>query len=177
MKKLLVVVDMQNDFIDGVLGTSDAVAIVPGVVRKIDTWDGDLAFTMDTHGDDYLLTNEGKHLPVIHCVKNTPGWEMNGEVKSAIQKRFPHASCYRKPAFGSLALAKDIAREAYLYIEFVGLCTDICVISNVMLAKAADPEAQIVVDASCCAGVSPASHHNSLEAMKVCHVEVINDFD
>ena len=171
MKKLLVVVDMQNDFIDGALGTKEAVSIVPDVVKKILDWDGDVVCTVDTHSEDYLSTQEGKKLPVKHCILHSDGWQINSDVNAAIEKHNPVT--FTKPTFGSLNLAHYIEKGKYEHIQFVGLCTDICVISNAMLAKAAAPEAEIVVDSSCCAGVSPQSHNNALEAMKVCQIEVI----
>ena len=170
MKRLLVVVDMQKDFIDGSLGTKEAQAIVPNVAEKIRKYQaaGDtVVFTLDTHGENYLDTREGKNLPVIHCIKNTPGWELDAALTDFEGKRF------EKPTFGSKDLAEWVSEQGFDAIELVGLCTDICVISNAMLVKAYLPEAEISVDASCCAGVTPQSHLNALEAMKMCQIEVI----
>jgi nicotinamidase-related amidase len=171
MRKVLVVVDMQKDFIDGALGTKEAVGIVPKVVEKITLWDGDVVFTRDTHREEYLETNEGANLPVIHCVSGTPGWEIDSKVMGAAKG----SRIYDKDTFGSKELAMDLMAEGAEFIELIGLCTDICVISNALLIKAFLPEAKMKVDASCCAGVSPESHRNALEAMKVCQIEIINE--
>lgn len=169
--KLLVVVDMQNDFIDGALGTDEAVAVVQHVAKKLEEarregWT--VVFTRDTHGADYRNTQEGRNLPVVHCVRDTPGWE--------ITKALPveDALVLDKPTFGSVELARYAATlENLEEICLVGLCTDICVISNAILLKAALPETPICVDAACCAGVTPQSHRNALEAMKMCQIRVI----
>ena len=169
MKHLLIVVDMQNDFIDGSLGTKEACAIVPAVARKVKTYEerGDeVVFTLDTHFDNYLETAEGKKLPVIHCVKDTPGWQLHKELVECPGKRF------EKHTFGSTALASYVAAGEYESVELVGLCTDICVISNAMLIKAYAPELAVSVDASCCAGVTPQSHENALSAMKMCQIDI-----
>ena len=164
MKKLLVVVDMQNDFIDGSLGTTEAIAIVPNVVAKINNWDGDIIATQDTHYQNYLETREGKHLPIPHCIINTYGHKINDTVFSA-----------NKLTFGSTELPKLICGQGYDYIELVGLCTDICVISNAMLLKANYPEIDIAVDSSCCAGVTPESHSAAITTMKMCQIDVIGE--
>jgi len=168
--KILVVVDMQNDFIDGALGTKEAVGIVPNVVEKIRSFDGDkIIFTRDTHEENYMETQEGKNLPVPHCIRGTNGWELNPEIE-ALRKE----EAVDKPSFGSMELASYLKElDDVESIEFVGLCTDICVISNVMITKAALPEVPVIVDASCCAGVTPESHKNALEAMKMCQVKVL----
>lgn len=169
MKRLLVVVDMQKDFIDGSLGTKEAQAIVPAVVKKIEEYkaSGDeVVFTFDTHTEDYLNTQEGKRLPVVHCVKGTPGWELDQALPGFGGKRF------EKVTFGSRELGEWAVQQGFDSIELVGLCTDICVISNALLLKAFLPETAVSVDASCCAGVTPQSHKNALEAMKVCQIEV-----
>lgn len=170
--KVLVVVDMQNDFIDGALGTKEAVAIVPNVVEKIKSYEGKkIIFTRDTHEVNYMETQEGKNLPVPHCIRGTKGWELNPEIE-ALRKE----EAIDKPSFGSLGLASSLKEfDDIESIEFVGLCTDICVISNVMIAKAALPEVLVIVDASCCAGVTPESHKNALEAMKMCQVRVVGE--
>ena len=169
--KILVVVDMQKDFIDGALGTAEAVAIVPYVKQVIETFDGKVLFTRDTHFEDYMQTQEGKNLPVMHCVKDTPGWEIHPELE-ALRK----TAAIDKLTFGSSELPKILAREEHIEsITFLGLCTDICVISNVMITKAFFPEVPVIVDAKGCAGVTPDSHKNALAAMKMCQVAVINE--
>lgn len=178
--KVLVVVDMQKDFIDGALGTKEAVAIVPKVVEKIKGFDGKVFYTRDTHEDNYLDTQEGKKLPVEHCIRRTEGWELHPAIAELAGN-----DIINKPSFGSIELGfalreyimdqMVITQEKMESITFVGLCTDICVISNVMIVKAFLPEVPILVDASCCAGVTPESHKNALEAMKVCQIEVINE--
>ena len=174
MKDVLIVVDMQNDFIDGALGTAEAVSIVPNVVEKVKSFPGTVIFTRDTHTENYLSTQEGRKLPVTHCVKGTPGWQIRGELE-ALRK----ADAVDKPGFGSTALAHMLASmdkaEGLSSVTLVGLCTDICVISNAMLIKAALPEVPVIVDAACCAGVTPASHKNALEAMKMCQIDIINE--
>ena len=169
MKRLLVVVDMQRDFIDGSLGTKEAQAIVPAVRDKVVTYQAegwDVAFTLDTHEEHYLYTQEGKKLPIRHCIAETDGWELCEELGDFKGRYF------EKNTFGSMELAQWAAKKGYEEIELVGLCTDICVISNAMLLKAALPEARIRVDGGCCAGVTPESHKNALEAMKMCQIEV-----
>lgn len=171
--KVLVIVDMQNDFIDGALGTKEAQAIVPKVKEKLLSWrkEGELVlFTRDTHETDYLETQEGKKLPVSHCIRGTKGWEISAELPTETDQ------IVDKPTFGSLELAEYVKGLKNLEsMELVGLCTDICVISNALLLKAALPETIIRVDASCCAGVTPESHRNALEAMKMCQIEVIGE--
>lgn len=173
MQRILVVVDMQNDFIDGSLGTNEAKAIVPRVKEIIDSFDGKVYFTRDTHGQDYMQTQEGKNLPVPHCIKDTDGWQ----IEKSLQ---PYAkNIIDKPTFGSTALASALVKENGLEqieeIVLIGLCTDICVISNAMLLKANLLDTKITVDASACAGVTPLSHKNALEAMKMCQITVINE--
>lgn len=174
MKKILVVVDMQNDFIDGALGTQEAQAIVGNVVKKIEEYQGEKVFaTRDTHGDNYMNTSEGKHLPVPHCIKGTEGWEIRQEVLEGLQK--VDAEIVDKPFFGSMVLVDKMAEQGFqkeLEIELVGLCTDICVVSNALLLKARLPEAIIHVDKSCCAGVTPQSHEAALLTMKMCHIDI-----
>ena len=172
MKKILIVVDMQNDFIDGALGTPEAAAVVPAVRRKIEGFSGPVLFTRDTHGADYPDTQEGKNLPVPHCIRGTDGWRIREELD-----RLRTTEPVDKPGFGSPALGRllcEMNEEDPLgSITFVGLCTDICVISNVMTAKAFLPEVPIIVDASCCAGVTPASHETALRAMEACQVRIV----
>lgn len=172
--KVLVVVDMQNDFIDGALGTPEAQRIVPAVVEKIKNWDGAVYATQDTHQADYLNTQEGQNLPVTHCVEGTPGWE----IAPAIREALTDVICLTKPTFGCRALAETLAAvnqdQPIEEIVLVGLCTDICVISNALLLKAFLPEVPVRVDAACCAGVTPESHRNALAAMRQCQIAVDN---
>ena len=169
---ILVVVDMQNDFVSGALGTAEAAAIVSRVVDRVaeGTARGEkLIFTRDTHWADYLDTQEGRRLPVPHCIRGTEGWEIIGELASYAE----NAVVLDKPTFGSRELGQLLAEEGQVgKITFIGLCTDICVISNALLAKAFLPEAEIVVEAGCCAGVTPESHRNALTAMEVCQITV-----
>lgn len=173
--KILVVVDMQNDFIDGALGTPEAAEIVPRVVGKIRNFDGRVLATRDTHQPDYLETQEGKNLPVVHCVQGTEGWEIRSEIRALLTEQ-----PIDKVTFGSTGLAQKLKEyhekeEAIESITLIGLCTDICVISNAMVLKAYLPEVPIIVDASCCAGVTPQSHRQALEAMKVCQIAIENE--
>jgi len=174
MRKILVVVDMQNDFIDAALGTAEAVAIVDAVKEKIRSYPIDnVIATMDTHGEDYLKTQEGKNLPVVHCVKGTDGWRIRPDVAALLDG----AKIYEKPTFGSTALAADLkalSEREEIELELIGLCTDICVVSNALLLKAYMPEVKISVDAACCAGVTPKKHLAALETMRSCQVEVTN---
>ena len=171
MSKVLIVVDMQNDFIDGALGTKEAVAIVPYVKEVIENFEGKVFFTRDTHFDGYLETQEGKNLPVPHCIKDTEGWQIRAELEA-----LRTTEAIDKLTFGSKDLVDVLAKEENIEeITFVGLCTDICVISNVMVVKAFYPEIPLVVDAKGCAGVTVQSHLNALEAMKMCQVKVINE--
>lgn len=171
MRKVLVVVDMQNDFIDGALGTAEAVAIVPKVADKIKYFDGTVLYTRDTHEENYMETQEGKNLPVPHCIRGTEGWQIRTVLQQA------GAMVMDKPTFGSRELAEklvDMNREETIEsITLIGLCTDICVISNAFVIKAFLPETPIIVDAACCAGVTPESHARALEAMKVCQITVV----
>ena len=172
--KILVVVDMQNDFIDQALGTKEAVGIVENVAKKIREFDGKVIFTKDTHSEDYLKTQEGTNLPVRHCIKGSNGWQLSPALP--VQK---DDTVFEKPTFGSVELGeylKKTAEETVIdEIEIIGLCTDICVISNALLIKAFLPEVKISVDASCCAGVTPQSHKNALEAMKMCQIHITNE--
>lgn len=177
MKKILVVVDMQNDFITGSLGTKEAVKIVPAVVSKIKAYQAEgamIIYTRDTHFENYLETAEGKKLPVTHCIKDTWGWEIEDQIKALVGE---NDLVIDKPTFGSVALGEQIhqmTQKEDISIELVGLCTDICVISNALLIKAYEPEIQIQVAKSCCAGVSPESHEQALGAMTMCQIDVIN---
>jgi Amidases related to nicotinamidase len=171
MKKLLIVVDMQNDFITGALGSLQAQQIVPAVKAKIEMYrqSGDkVLFTRDTHDDDYMATQEGKYLPIVHCVEGTAGHLI------AVGLNADGCEIFDKPTFGSLELAEQVAAGKYDEIELCGLCTDICVVSNALILKAQLPETKISVDASCCAGVTEESHKSALLTMKMCQVNVIN---
>lgn len=174
MQNILIVVDMQNDFIDGALGTKEAVAIVPHVRQKIQEFKGRVLFTRDTHGEDYRNTQEGRKLPVPHCIKGTDGWQISPELMPLCKEEPIDKVTFGSSKLGAL-LQKMDQEEPIESITLIGLCTDICVISNALLAKAFLPEARIAVDASCCAGVTPESHRNALEAMKVCQIEVENE--
>ena len=172
MRNILVVVDMQNDFIDGSLGTKEAQAIVDNVVAEIVNYDpADIFVTRDTHPENYLDTQEGKNLPVVHCVKNTKGWEINEKIAKALK----NVEIIDKPTFGSKILAEKIAAIAEkenIEVTLIGLCTDICVVSNALLIKAYVPEIPVRVIASCCAGVTPESHEAALKTMAMCQVKV-----
>ena len=171
MAKVLIVVDMQNDFFDGALGTKEAVAIVPYVKEVIENFDGKVFFTRDTHFDNYMETQEGKNLPVPHCIKDTDGWQIRAELED-----LRTTEAIDKLTFGSKDLIDVLAKEENIEeITFVGLCTDICVISNIMVVKAFYPEIPLVVDAKGCAGVTVQSHLNALEAMKMCQVKIVNE--
>lgn len=174
MQDFLIVVDMQNDFIDGALGTPEAAAIVPKVAEKIKNFQGNVIFTRDTHEENYLQTQEGRLLPVPHCIRNTEGWQIRAELDELRTQE-----AINKVTFGSEELAEVLKKadkeEQIKSVTFIGLCTDICVISNALLIKAFLPEAKVVVDASCCAGVTPKSHQTALEAMKMCQIHIENE--
>lgn len=168
-KKLLAVIDMQNDFIDGALGTKEAQSIVPRVKERILRAQAEgetIVFTRDTHGSDYLSSLEGKSLPVPHCIKGTHGWEISADLP-------PAGRIIDKLTFGSVSLAEHVRKEGYEKVELVGLCTDICVISNALLLKAFCPETEISVRADCCAGVTPESHQTALSAMCACQIKIV----
>ena len=174
MQDILIVVDMQNDFIDGALGTKEALAIVPNVLKKIEQFKGKIIFTRDTHQNNYMDTQEGTNLPVPHCIEGSFGWQIreglcgHGEI-----------AILDKPTFGSHELGEMLLKmnsdETIGSVTLIGLCTDICVISNALLVKAFLPEVPVSVDAACCAGVTPQSHLNALEAMKMCQINIINE--
>ncbi len=171
MKKALVVVDMQKDFISGALGTKEAEAVVDNVAEVIRTFDGEVIFTRDTHTDKYLETQEGRNLPVSHCIKDSDGWQLDKKLASL---RTEPVKIFDKPTFGSVALAEYLKENEELEsVTLIGLCTDICVISNALLIKAFLPEAEIMVMENCCAGVTPKSHENALEAMKMCQIKIV----
>ena len=168
--KTLIVIDMQNDFISGSLGTKEAQAIVPNVKKKIEEYKSrgdEIIFTQDTHYENYLETNEGKHLPVEHCIVNTNGWEIADGLE--VEK----CQYIHKPTFGWMHW--DWNDYSFKEVELVGLCTDICVVSNALILKAQFPNANITVDASCCAGVTPEKHKAALEVMKSCQINVIGE--
>lgn len=174
MKRFLVAVDLQKDFVDGALGTNEAQAIVPNAVKKIKNFDGKIFVTFDTHSENYLSTAEGKKLPVTHCVKGTDGWQLNANIRKALGGK--DYISVEKPTFGSVDLPKLIEKEANgeeFEIELIGLCTDICVVSNALLLKANFPEAPIAVDSSCCAGVTPQAHKSALDTMKSCQIDIL----
>lgn len=174
MKKILIVVDIQNDFVDGALGSKEAQAIIKNACEKIRSFDGDIFVTLDTHGEDYMNTREGKKLPVPHCIKGTDGWKLNAEIEAALVGR--SCTVIEKPTFGSQKL-EELINEKYkdneLSVELIGICTDICVISNALTIKAHNTECEITVDSSCCAGVSPEAHNAALAVMKSCLINVI----
>lgn len=170
---VLVVVDMQNDFISGSLGTPEAVRIVPSVIQKIKAFKGEVLFTRDTHSKDYLKTQEGRNLPVEHCIKDSDGWALYPQIAALAEE----GKIIDKPGFGSLELPEKIKTLVGEpdSITLIGLCTDICVISNAMILKAFFPETPIWVDATCCAGVTPESHERALESMKTCQIGTIHE--
>jgi len=174
MQKILVVVDMQKDFVDGALGTKEAQAIVDKVVKKIEDFDGSIYVTYDTHFEDYLETDEGKNLPVVHCVRDTDGWKLNEKVQEVLDKKGPYTEI-EKITFGSIDLPFVLAEENEMddaEIELIGLCTDICVVSNALILKANYPDINISVDSACCAGVTPEKHEAALETMRSCQIIV-----
>ena len=177
--KYLIVVDMQNDFITGSLGTKEAQAIVPAVVEKINNWEGTVIATRDTHYSDYSTTREGRHLPVPHCINHTPGWEIESSVAEALKKK--DAIIIDKTTFGTFQLIDTISRVDLANgnydseIEVIGLCTDICVVSNALLLKNAFQERDVSVDAACCAGVTPDTHAAALKTMMMCQIDVKNN--
>lgn len=184
--KTLIVVDVQNDFVTGALGTPEAQAIIPNVVEKIKNWNGYIFVTQDTHSEEkYSSTLEGQLLPVKHCVYSSDGWQLNPEVADAICSIYDdldddnEIEWISKHTFGSMELVEAMRRlsfnENVESIEIVGICTDICVVSNALLLRAAFPNMPITVDASCCAGVTPESHKAALTTMKMCQINVIGE--
>lgn len=172
--KWLIVVDMQVDFVSGALGTPEAQTIVENVSKKIRSFDGRVVFTRDTHEQNYLSTQEGRNLPVPHCIRSTEGWQIVPELR-----HFVGNAVFDKPSFGSPSLASMLEQEnsgePIESVTLVGLCTDICVISNALLIKAHLPEVPVFIDAACCAGVTPQSHKNALQAMKMCQIHIENE--
>ena len=173
MKKILIVIDMQNDFITGALGTPEAVAIVDNVKNKIKQYDtNDIFFTCDTHEENYSSTLEGRNLPVSHCIKDSEGWQLHPEIADLLVG----ATRIDKPSFGSVELGQllsAINRKEPIELEIIGLCTDICVIANAMILSSFMPDVPISVDSSCCAGSSPESHERALESLRSCFINVI----
>ena len=174
MKKILIVIDMQNDFIDGALGTVEAVSIVENVKDKIRSYPAeDIIATMDTHGEDYLQTQEGQNLPVEHCIKGSKGWEIRPDIAELLKD----ATVYEKPTFGSIRMASDLKaryEKEPFELELIGLCTDICVVSNALLLKAMMPEVRISVDPVCCAGVTQQTHAAALQTMQTCQIQIVS---
>ncbi len=175
MKHILIVVDMQKDFVDGALGTAEAVAIVGRAAKKINEFNGDVLVTYDTHFENYMQTAEGGKLPVPHCIKGTEGWELDPNIAKALAgKPFTKVE---KTTFGSKELPDHVEKvvgSEDFDITLIGLCTDICVVSNALILKANFPEKEIYVDAACCAGVTPETHNAALTTMKMCQINIIN---
>lgn len=181
--KILILVDMQKDFIDGALGTNEAASIVENVVRRVKNSCGELIlFTLDTHGEDYLSTPEGKKLPVVHCVEGTDGWKTNESIlnawrgnKNTVIAKELFENTFKKPVFGSVELVEFLKqREPEISeIEILGLCTDICVVSNAIMLKNTLPNVEINVNEKCCAGVTPQSHKEAINTMKMCQINII----
>lgn len=174
MKSFLIIVDMQRDFIDGALGTNEACAIIPAAVKKIAAFEGDIFVTYDTHFDNYMDSAEGKKLPVPHCIKGTDGWRLNSEIADALKGR--DFAPVEKNTFGAVKLPELIKKAAGtedFTIELIGLCTDICVVSNALLLKANFPEVLISVDEKCCAGVTPEKHNAAIETMRSCQIDIL----
>lgn len=173
MRKLLLVIDMQTDFVDGALGSAEAVAIIPNVLREIAKYDkNDIIATRDTHPESYMELREGRYLPVPHCIKGTPGWELHPEIAPALDG----CKIIDKPTFGSTELCTyicELAEKEEIEVTLVGLCTDICVVSNAMLIKASLPEIDVKVVSDACAGVTPESHSAALTTMKMCQIDII----
>lgn len=172
---VLVIVDVQNDFVNGALGTREAEEVLPSILEKVRDFTGRVIATRDTHSDDYLETQEGERLPVVHCLKGSEGWGFPDELDSLIRER--EAAIYEKSTFGSPALARDLRdffdRGEIRSVEIIGICTDICVVSNALLIKAESPELPLTVDARCCAGVTPEKHGAALDVLESCQVEVV----
>ncbi len=174
MKNFLVVVDIQNDFVNGSLGTAEAVAMLPAAEKKIAEWQGEIFVTYDTHFEDYMNSAEGKKLPVEHCIKGSEGWSLNARIAEALDGK--NYTVVEKITFGSCelpSLVKQAAGDEDFTITLIGLCTDICVVSNALILKANFPECEISVDSACCAGVTPKSHAAALETMKMCQITII----
>ncbi|MBQ6946286.1 MAG: cysteine hydrolase [Ruminococcus sp.] len=176
MKHLLVVVDIQKDFVDGALGTAEAVAIVENAAKKIREFDGEIFVTYDTHFENYMETAEGAKLPVPHCIKGTEGWELNADIADALANK--KYTVVEKITFGSTELpelVKKAVGDEDFDVTLIGLCTDICVVSNALILKANFPEKEVYVDAACCAGVTVDTHNAALATMKMCQINVIGE--
>lgn len=174
MKHFLIVVDIQNDFVDGALGTKEAEGIIASACEKIKNFEGEIFVTYDTHFKDYLTTAEGKKLPVEHCIKDTDGWQLNGEILKALNSK--KYTAVEKLTFGSTelpSLIKQAAGNDDFDITVIGLCTDICVVSNALILKANFYDKKIIVDKNCCAGVTVDSHNAALTTMQMCQIEVV----
>ncbi len=174
MKNILIVVDMQNDFVDGALGTPEAVAMTPRAAAFIRSFDGRIFATFDTHFDDYPDTAEGRKLPVPHCIRGTKGWELAPAIAEALAGKA--WTPVEKHTFGSVdlpALVEQAAGDEPFRLTLLGLCTDICVVSNALLLKAHFPEVPMAVAADCCAGVTPASHEAALTTMRCCQIDLV----
>lgn len=175
MEKYLIVIDVQNDFVTGTLGSKEAQDAVPAIVKKVENFDGVVLFTRDTHSENYFSTQEGKYLPVVHCIEDTPGWELIDPLKEYAERH--NSVIYNKPSFGNLSISRDIKALFDLgsieSVELVGLDTDICVISNALIIKSAVPELPVYLDPACCAGSSPEKHEAALEVMKSCQILII----
>lgn len=174
-EKYLIVVDMQEDFVYGALGSEQAQNIVDNVVKKIKEFDGTVIYTKDTHQSDYLQTQEGRLLPVEHCIRGTQGWELIAPLKEMVKT--DHNKIYEKETFGCVELAEQLKekQEEIASIEWIGVCTDICVVSNALLVKAYMPQIPMYVDAKCCAGVTVQKHEAALETMRSCQIQVMSD--
>lgn len=174
MKEFLVVVDLQKDFVDGALGTKEAAAIIPNAAEKIRRFEGEIFVTFDTHAENYMDTAEGRKLPVPHCIKGTDGWQLDRNITDALKEKAYQA--VEKPTFGSVRLPQLIEKAAAgddFKVTLIGLCTDICVVSNALLLKANFPEMKIAVDAACCAGVTPETHDAALATMRCCQIDIL----
>ncbi len=170
MKRLAVVIDMQRDFISGALGTPEASVAAERIAERLKTLRSrgtEIVYTQDTHGEDYAKTQEGRRLPVAHCLEGSEGWQILPSLY------IPGSKIFRKSAYGSPELAAYVAEEGFDEVELLGVCTDICVISNALLIRAFSPETRVAVNAACCAGATPEGHENALRAMAVCHVDII----
>ena len=172
MKRALVVIDMQNDFITGSLANVEGQKIVPKIADYISDFPGDIIVTRDTHHEDYMETQEGRRLPVPHCIEDSEGWEIVPEIQDVLDDR-DDVTYINKHSFGSIGLGEFIKEQEYTNVELVGVCTDICVINNAMVIKAAAPEANIAVHRELCAGVTPDTHRTALAAMSVCQIDII----
>lgn len=174
MKQFMIVVDMQRDFVDGALGTKEAREIVPAAVETIKNFEGQIFVTFDTHFENYMETAEGKKLPVPHCIKGTEGWQLDKQIAEALKGK--NYTEVEKTTFGSTDLPGLVGKSAdgeAFSVELIGLCTDICVVSNALLLRAAYPEMPISVDPKCCAGVSPETHEAAISTMRCCHIDIL----